>query len=224
MVVKLLSVAYILFRTWKYLHHDTFFLWKLFTPPIQQEQAKQEELQPKEEPDNLVGKTNTVLSFAEEPEESKERTIKPVMSEPLEPETASNDTEDDILSGDVDYTTSAQTATELLEEEERLLSLGENDNFGSDEFSGGLTFDNISNAVEVIIGNQLAEDKKKEAAQTIYEASQTDMFELFVANISNEEMVVGILNEYLGDNNIVASQLISRKKERIASFDMEMFV
>jgi len=224
MTVKLLSAAYILFKTWKYLHSDNFCLWHLFTPPVQEQQVKQEKIQIGEVPDSLVGITKTVLSFAEEPEHSKEEVQIPVRSEPLESETITNDTEDDILSDDVDYTKATKTAEDLLEEEESFFPLDENDSIGDHEFTGGLTFDNISNAVEVIIGNQLAEDKRKEAAETIYEASQTDMFELFVANVSNEEMIVNILNEYLGDTNTVAPQLISRKKERIASFNIETFV
>ena len=224
-VVKLASVAYLLFKLWQYLHYDKFFLWKLFIPAKKDDQIEKELPTVSEEPVDIVGKTNTVFIQEEDIRNTEPMEINPVRSEELEPEIPLVDDSDDFAADeDVDYTTISKTPEEILEGEERFFSLETDDNITRYEFSGGLTFDNITNAVEVIIGKQMAEDKKKEAAHTIYETSQTDMFELIVANTTNEEMVIGILNEYLGESNTIGTQLATRRKERIASFDMEMFV
>lgn len=145
----------------------------------------------------------------------------PVRSEPLEksdylgpePEIASDDVEAHLLPPE----------ERELQEEERYEPLPGVDPAPETEFSTGMTFEQMANAVGVVTAAVDDEEKVLEAAQTIYNLRHTDLFRLLTTEAGNAGMVERLLAEYLdGEGNPLPQRRKTTVQER--SFDWNKYL
>ena len=237
-LVRLASVTYILYSLWLFLFRkDGLWFLKYLNPKKKKKRAVEKPVQPNTDNDNssIVGRTHTVyLKPVELPEESggvdAEQDAKvdaepePVMSQDLEP-TGFMGEEEDIPSDDVEVENKQFTIDEVLDEEERF-ELFEGDFAEDENFSTGSTFEDIQNAVDVIIGKKKGGEERLNAAKTIYEIRQTDMMEFFSTQIGNIEVIEQLLSENLDESGQPLKGKSAKKKlqDEVANFDMDKYI
>ena len=119
----------------------------------------------------------------------------PVRSEPLERSDFIGE-EEEISSDDVEAHL-LPPEEQALTEEERFEPLPGIDPAPDPEFSSGLTFEQMSNAVGVITEAVDDEQKVIEAAKTIYNIRHTDLFQFFTTEAGSAAMVEQLFAECL---------------------------
>lgn len=119
----------------------------------------------------------------------------PVRSEPLERSDFIGE-EEEISSDDVEAHL-LPPQEQALTEEERFESLPGVDPAPDPEFSSGLTFEQMSNAVGVITAAVDDEQKVIEAAKTIYNIRHTDLFQFFTTEAGSAAMIEQLFAECL---------------------------
>jgi hypothetical protein len=170
---------------------------------------------------DVVGKTTAV--YLEDPELAAKT---PAYTEKLEPSDFMGE-EPDIPDEEVESALSPwpetpeeiQAARERFEETDDLAP-------GLDpDFSSGLTYEEMSNAVGVLT---VATDNEKqiiEAARTIHRLRDTDLFEFITHQVSNLENVERLINDCLDDDGTpLTVRKSKRKAEMLRSFDLSHFV
>ena len=229
-LVRLASASYILYSLWLFLFHkDGLWFFKYLNPKKKKKREVEKPDLPKEDNDDssIVGKTHTVyikqleIIKESEPEDAEPE---PVMSQDLEPSGFMGE-EDDIPSDDVVVETKQFTIDEVLDEEERFEPF-EGDFAEDENFSTGSTFEDIQNAVDVIIGKKKGGEERLNAAKTIYEIRQTDMMEFFSTQIGNIEVIEQLLSENLDESGQPLKGKSAKKKlqDEVANFDMDKYI
>lgn len=189
--VRVGCTLYLLSRLWDALFRQRMFgIWGRLLeaePPATQttEKIKDSELSD----DEVLGKTHVV--YLEDPEVAA--TI-PLRSEDL-PLSDFIGEEEDIPTDAVEDTLSNTSAITLPNDEE-LYEDAEQTPLDM-EFSRGLTYDEISNAVGVLMTAAPDTDKTVAAARTIFNLKNTDLFEFFTTQVSNSAAVERLLVEGL---------------------------
>ena len=93
------------------------------------------------------------------------------------------------------------------------------------EFSQGMTFDQISNAVAVIANGTFDGDNASEAARTLYEIRNTDMFGFFTTQVANAEAVDNLLRKYIDTNGrTLMQQSLTSNSPELLNFDWDKYV
>lgn len=215
--VRIGCTLYLLYRLWDALFRQRLFgIWNhLFD--MRQAVIHDIEKLPDQSYDDVLGKTHLV--YLEDPEAAA--TV-PMRSEDLPPsdfigeeEEIPTDAVEDTLS-DASVMT-PPSAEELYEDTERAPL--------DTEFSRGLTYDEISNAVGVLKTATTDVDKTLAAARTIFNLKNTDLFEFFTTQVSNAEAIDKLLADSLDDNGLPLSpKRSSSANPNLADFNWDHFV
>jgi hypothetical protein len=220
--VKLIACSYILYRAWIILFNRKLFgLWGRI--PVRPKKRVPEPVITVEEMDNgdVVGKTTAV--YLEDPEIAAKV---PVYSEKLEssgfigeePEISDDEVESDLQA-------KAKTQEEVLEEQERFEVMDDLSPGLDPDFSTGLTYEEMSNAIGVLTVATDNETQIIEAAKTIHRIKDTSLFEFITHQVSNLENVERLLSDCLDDDGTPLPVRKSKKKEdALDSFDIRDFV
>lgn len=221
--VKLAACGYMLYRVWIILFNRQLFgLWsqirikpkKENPDPIVTVAAAQEII-------DVIGKTTVV--YLEDPELA---TKVPVHSQKLELSDFIGE-EPDVPDDDVESELSPapKTPEDLLEELERFEVMDDLAPGLDPDFSTGLTYDEMANAVSVLTVVTDEETQVIEAAKTIHRIKETDLFEFIINQVSNLDNVERLMNDCLDDNG---TPLLIRKSKwnvnDIDSFDLSDYV
>lgn len=211
--VKAACFAYLAWHLWNALFRRQLFgIWaRLFE--LRKQQNDVDSVSSEEGSETTVlGRTNFVYLEA-----SAEAAVVPERSEELprndftneEPDVDANDVESSISNDAVAIPPSEE---ELYDDEHETVPLDE-------EFSRGMTFNEIANAVEVL--STTTEDRAKTlaAAQTIFNLKNTELFEFFATQVSNTVAVDRLLAECLDNVGQPLSVLRS-----VSDFQWERYV
>lgn len=218
--VRLLVCGYILYRCWIIVFNERLFgIWDKI--PVRLPRGTPEPIITiitEKEVSEVVGKTRFV--YLEDPELAAKV---PAQTEELEPSDFigedSDIRDDDVVS---DLSASSVTQEELEEEQDRFEVMDDLAMGLDQDFSTGLTYEEMANAVGVLT---VAIDNEKqiiEAATTIYRIKDTDLFEFFTNQVSNLDNVEKLLNDCLDEEGDPLPR--RRSKRNLEEFDMNRFV
>ena len=225
LLIRLASVSYILYSFWQFLFRKNGLCFLKYLNPKKKEKKLEVECPPKANEDtddsSIVGRTQTVYLKSIFDLEKSEL---PVMSQALEM-SGFIDEEEEIQSNDVEVEMKQLTADEVFVEEDRFEPF-EGEYAEDENFSTGRTFEDIQNAVDVIVGKNKKEDERLNAAKTLYELKQTDMMDFFVTQIGNIEVIEQLLSENLDENGQPLKHKSAKKKlkDEVANFDISKYV
>lgn len=217
--VRLLVCGYILYRCWIIVFNERLFgIWDKI--PVRLTKGTPEPIitiVTEKEVSEVVGKTRFVYL-----EDTELAAKVPAHTEELEPSDFIGE-DPDIQDDDVEVALSV--SSELEEEQERFEAMDDLAPGLDLDFSTGLTYEEMANAVGVLT---VAIDNEKqiiEAATTIHRIKDTDLFEFFTNQVSNLDNVEKLLNDCLDDNGKPLSVRKSKRMtEDIESFDLEKYV
>lgn len=211
--VKAVCFAYLAWRLWNaLLRRQLFGIWaRLFE--LQQRQNDRDFISSNETSEvSVLGRTNFI--YLEAPAQA---TVVPERSEELPRNDITNE-EPDVDADDVESSL-ANDAVAMPPSEEELYS-DEHETVPLDaEFSRGMTFNEIANAVEVL--STTTEDRAKTlaAAKTIFNLKNTELFEFFATQVSNTAAVDRLLAASLDNTGQPLSVLRS-----VSDFQWERYV
>jgi len=221
--VKVVVCGYVFYRVWIILFKERLFgFWdKIPVRPPKGTPEPEMAIVTERKVNDVVGKT--MIIYLDDPEQAAKV---PVQSEKLEPSDFIGE-EDDISDDDVesDLSKKALTPEEMQEEQERFDAQEDLAPELDPDFSTGLTFEQMENAVGVLTISTDNEQKIIEAATTIHRIKDTDLFEFFTNQVSNLDNVEKLMNDCLDDNG---SPLPERKSKRgsgnLKSFSLNKYV
>ena len=147
-------------------------------------------------------------------DENAGKTAAPFMSYPLETEAGYLGEEEEVPAGEVECSLSLEEMRMLEEEQEELERLAPK----TDAVTQAVTLDELSLVGDVLMkvdGADKDEGKASTAARTLFAIRNTDLFELFVAQVGNEEAVNGLLEKYLDGDGRPLNKERNRQKKGI---------
>ena len=218
--VRLLVCGYVLYRIWTVIFSQRLFgVWDKM--PIRQKKPVPQPVITVVEEKNLsdiVGKTT--LIYLEDPEVSSKV---PAHSEKLEPSDFMGK-EPDISDDDIESNLSSGPVTEEeMQEEQQQFEDPDMIAPGLDpDFSTGLTYEEMESAVGVLTVATDDEQQIINAAQIIFSIKDTDLYEFFTNQVSNQDNVEKLLSDCLDEEGSPLS--VRKSKRKIAGFDMSKFV
>lgn len=166
---------------------------------------------------DILGKTTSV--YLDDPSTV---TIMSVRSEMLERADIIFEEDADISADEVEETL-ARTEKPILPDDSELYD--EIPIVSDNEFSQGMTFDQISNAVAVIANGTFDGDNASEAARTLYEIRNTDMFGFFTTQVANAEAVDNLFRKYIDTNGYaLIQQSLTSSSPELLNFDWDKYV
>lgn len=217
-IVRIGCMLYVLYRLWMILfRYRMFGIWNLlFNVNKPMALADEPAERTDRRMDDVLGKTHIV--YLEAPADFT--TAVPVRSEELPPSDFIGE-EEEILTDAVEDTLSNTSAITLPSDEE-LYEDAEQTPLDT-EFSRGLTYDEISNAVGVLKTATADVDKTLAAARTIFNLKSTELFEFFTTQVSNAESVERLLAESLGGKGL---PLLKRETsiDYIIGFQLDRYI
>ncbi len=215
--VRVGCTLYLLYRLWNALFRQRLFgIWDRLLkaePPAIQTAEKTKDLEQSD--DDVLGKTHFV--YLEGPEAAA--TI-PLRSEDLPPSDFIGEEEE--LPRDAVEGTLSDVSSAVPPSEEELYEDAEQTPLDT-EFSRGLTYDEISNAVGVLTTAVPDANNALAAARTIFNLKSTDLFEFFSMQVSNSTAVEKLLTDCLNSDG---QPLRNRKPAtaKISVFQWEVYV
>lgn len=213
--VRIGCTLYLLHRLWDALFRQRLFgIWNRLLeaePPATRtaEKTKCSE----QSDDDVLGKTHLV--YLEDPEVAA--TI-PMRSEDLPPSDFIGEEEE--IPGDAVEGTLSDASSAAPPSEEELYEDAEQTPLDT-EFSRGLTYDEISNAVGVLTTAAPDADNALAAARTIFNLKNTDLFDLFTMQVSGTEAIDKLLEEHFDGNNHLQHKI---RKTDISDFCWDRYV
>lgn len=222
-IIRAAVCAYVLYRIWIILFVRRLFgLWERISVRPEKDTPEPVIMAQREvDHGDVIGKTKIV--FLEDPELAAKI---PARSEKLEPSGFIGE-EPDIPDDEVesDFPTKPETPEEVLEEQQRFEVMDDPAPGLDPDFSTGLTFEEMANAVGVLTAPTGDEKQIIEAAKTIYNIRSTDLFEFFTKEVSNLDNVEQLMSDCLADDG---TPLTVRKSKRVPeemkSFDLNKYV
>lgn len=197
--VKVLCAGYLFYRLWIFLFRQRIYgLWEdmvKYLPKKKEKKPVEPVTAPKADDNEVIGKTNIV--YLEDPEIACKV---PARSESLQPADEMTE-EEDISPDDVEDNFTAARPGGLSDEEKAELMSGYESEADTD-FSTGMTYEDMMNAVGVLTTKGLDTDDEKviRTAKTMYDIQQTEIFRFITTEVSNIELVESLfkkcLNEY----------------------------
>ena len=178
--VKTVCCGYLFYRLWIFLFRQRIYgLWEDMVKYLPKKKAKPAEpvTAPKDDDNEVIGRTNIV--YLEDPEIACKV---PARSEPLPPAEKMEE-EEDISADDVESTFTGNAPGGLSEEEKAEL-MSDYVSEVDEDFSTGMTYEDMMNAVGVL---------------TIYDIRQTEIFDFFTTEVSNIELVESLFKECLDE-------------------------
>jgi hypothetical protein len=216
LIVKGVSAVYLLHKVFRFLSGRPvrdFWRFLMRGNPVKEKMpAPAQELLPY---NNVVGKSQTV--YLEESQREKGQTLEPVFSEEMERQ-PSYEEEPDVADTDVEY----RQDEEIPSEADRFISLDTAlDDGGS---STGMTYEQISEALDVVQGKRTDAAGRLAAAQTLYEVRGSDLFDFLAAQAQNEALVEKLIKENMDSDGGRIPQNRWKRKRETAEFDMDRYV
>jgi hypothetical protein len=214
LTVKGLTVFYLLHKIYRFLSEKRARdFWRFLTP---ENTVKEKIIVPSPATvhyDNVAGKSRTV--YLEEP--PNEKAVEPVFSEDLEQE-AIDEAEPDTTAGDVDDNLNK----EIPPEEERFIPLDAEPD--GEAVSIGMTYEQISEALDVVQGKKTDNASKITAARILYEVEGSDLFNFLSAQAENEEIVERLLKENIDNVGVSLPENKRKRTSKADEFDMGKYV
>lgn len=191
LAVRIITVAYILYRLWRWLFcGPAMNLWNKI-PTRQPAQKPRPQAHNRKEV-SVVGRTKTV--YLEDPKKVR---VAPVASENLEP-TGFIGQDDEISPDDVETDYQPPSVSRPPDDE---LYDDETEGSPSDpDLSTGMTFEWISEAVSVLTEPCNDEEKKSRAAKTLDDLRNTQIFECITREVCNLPTIEKLMEDYLDAN------------------------
>ncbi|MDR0349483.1 MAG: DUF4122 domain-containing protein [Tannerella sp.] len=216
-IIKSLSAAYLLHRVFRFLFREQARdFWRFLTPetPIKGKTAV-----PVTEtaPYNMVGKSQTV--YLEELPKEQVKAIEPLFSEDLQ-QSPSYEEEPDIANEDVD----GSLNEDRISGEDRFIPLDTDMDNGDFPSSTGMTYEQISQALDVVQGRQTDDAGRQATARILYETEGSDLFNFLTAQAENEAIVERLIKENLDNNGETVLENIRKKRRETKEFDMGKYV
>jgi hypothetical protein len=223
LAVKLAVCGYVLYRVWVIVFNQRLFgLWdRIPGKPSKDAPAPVTTVIAERELPDVVGKTTAV--YLEDPELAAKV---PAYTEKLEPSDFMGE-EPDIPDEEVESTLSPrpETQEEIQAARERFEETDDLAPALDPDFSSGLTYEEMSNAVGVLTVATDNERQIIEAARTIHRLRDTDLFEFITHQVSNLENVERLMNDCLDDDGTpLTVRKSKRKTDMLSSFDLSHFV
>ena len=221
--VKTVCCGYLFYRLWIFLFRQRIYgLWEDMAKylPKKKEKPTEPVTASKDDDNEVIGKTNIV--YLEDPEIACKV---PARSEPLPPAEEMEE-EEDIAADDVESTFTGNPPGGLSEEEKAEL-MSDYVSEVDEDFSTGMTYEDMMNAVGVLTEeNRNTNDEKViRTVKSIYDIRQTEIFDFFTTEVSNIELVESLFKECLDE---YGEPLPQRKKEAPPEseekFDWDKFV
>jgi hypothetical protein len=217
LIIKGLSAAYLLHRVFRFLSgKQVREFWRFLTPETPVKEIASVPV-PETVTYNMIGKSQTV--YLEEPPKEKPKAVEPAFSEDLQ-QAPSYEEEPDIAGNDVDDNLNKEGFTE----EDRFLSLDTDADDGDFPSSTGMTYEQISQALDVMQGRQTDEAGRQAAAHILYEVEGSDLFNFLTAQAENEALVEKLIKENIDNNNIPLTETTKKKRRDRKEFDMDKYV
>jgi hypothetical protein len=214
-IIKGLSAGYLLYRVFRFLSGKRAQeFWRFLTPenPVRE---KAPAFVPETVLSNIVGKSQTVY-----PEEiPKEKAVEPVFSEELEKIPAYGE-EADITNDDVDDNLNE----DRLSEDECFLPLDADADNGDFPSSSGMTYEQISQALDVVQGKSTDNAGRQAAARILYEVEGSDLFNFLTAQAENEALVEKLIRENIDNSGVTISENTGKQRRDRTEFDMDKYV
>lgn len=231
MIVRAVVAAYVLYRLYIVVYKKQLYgVWE-YLPALREyllqreEQKRSENEKPQsigkvESSPSVIGKTTVV--YLDDPTTAP---VAPAFTVQLE--TTGYMGEEEDISPDEVESELIPTAEKVLAKDEFYERLDENAPGEDPEISTGLTYQQLSQAVDVLSSSSLGNKKDEEVmevAHTLYAIRGTDMFQFFASQVGNMAMVEQLLEECLdGDGQ----PLPKRRRNTLTgnvSFNMNRFV
>lgn len=231
MTVRVVVAVYVLYRLYVVGYKKQFYgIWE-YLPALREyllakrEQKKVETRKPEplleaKPSSSVIGKTTVI--YLEDPAIV---TVAPEFTVQLE--TTGYIGEEEDVSPDEVESELIPSLEKVLDKEELYERLDENAPGEDPELSTGLTYQQLSQAVDVLSSSSLESKKDEEiieVARTLYAIRGTDMFQFFASQVGNTAMIEQILEECLdGDGQ----PLLKRKRKILGTdiqFSMDQFV
>jgi hypothetical protein len=213
----------VLYKIWILLFREQLFgIWYKI-PVRQRKDAPEPEITIVKEKDlsDVVGKTTII--YLEDPEVAAKT---PIRSEKLEPSDflwEEADISDDNVKSDI--SSSLVTSKELQEEQERFEDTDIIAPGLDPDFSTGLTYEQMESAVGVLTVPTDDEQQIIHAAQIIYSIKDTDLYEFFTNQVSNQDNVEKLMSDCLNeDGSPLAERKSKQTNENLNKFDMNRYV
>ena len=221
--VKTVCCGYLFYRLWIFLFRQRIYgLWEDMVKylPKKKEKPTEPVTASKDDDNEVIGKTNIV--YLEDPEIACKV---PARSEPLPPAEEMEE-EEDIAADDVESTFTGNPPGGLSEEEKAEL-MSDYVSEVDEDFSTGMTYEDMMNAVGVLTGeNRNTNDEKViRTVKSIYDIRQTEIFDFLTTEVSNIELVESLFKECLDE---YGEPLPQRKKatppESEEKFDWDKYI
>jgi hypothetical protein len=217
LIVKGTSAAYLLYKAYRFLFGKrAVYFWRFMTPEIKTGETS---IIPRAKPEpatySIVGKSQTV--YLKEPPREEVKVIEAAFSEDLQKIPAYEE-EADITDNDVDDSPDE----DVLSREDRFLPLDEEP--GEEAVSTGMTYEQISQALDVVRGKQTDETDKTETARILYEIQGSDVFDFLAAQAENEAMIGKLIKENIDNDGVSPPENARKQRQEIAEFDMDRYV
>jgi hypothetical protein len=166
---------------------------------------------------NIVGKSQTV--YLEEPPKEQVKAFEPLFSENLQPVPAYEE-EPDITDAEVDDSLNK----DRFSEEERFLSLDADSDDGDFPSSTGMTYEQISQALDVVQGKQTDDAGRQATARILYEVQGSDLFNFLTAQAENEALVEKLIRENIDPDGGMIPENGKKQRQDMEEFDMDKYV
>lgn len=214
LTVRAVAAGYILYRVWIILFRERLFgLWdRIHVRRRVVKTVKETPIPEKDSSSRLVGKTQGNYLPDTPP------VIDPVPVLPPEPEP-------DVVGGgeDAEDFEVGQTAAVVRPSDEELYDYDDKLPPASTDYSTGLTFEQLSDAVAFMSAPTDDDEAMMRTAETMLSIRNTDVFEIIEREISSSEAIGRLFNECLDGNG---ERLPKRKSKMMAqiNFDIDMFI
>jgi hypothetical protein len=217
LIVKGLSAGNLLHRIFRFLSGKRVQdFWRFLKPKDPIKEIVSVSI-PETLPYNMIGKSQTV--YLEELPKEKPKTVEPAFSEDLQ-QAPSYEEEPDITGDDVDDNLNKDGFTE----EDRFLALdvdAADEDFHS---STGMTYEQISQALDVVQGKSTDDAGRQAAARILYEIEGSDLFNFLTAQAENEALVEKLIRENIDNSGVPLSDSTRKLRRDRKEFDMDKYV
>ncbi|MDR1341331.1 MAG: DUF4122 domain-containing protein [Prevotellaceae bacterium] len=216
--VKGVATVYLLHKIYRFLSGEqAMTLWRSILPEIKAiDPPATPQAQSEPVAYSVVGKSQSV--YLEEFFKEEAKAVEPAFSEDLL-QVSTYEEESDITNNDV----ADNLNEEAFSEEDRFLPLdtdADNEDFPS---STGMTYQQISEALDVMQGKPMDQAGQQAVARILHEIEGSDLFNFLTAQAENEAMVEKLLRENIDGGSILFSESTGKHKE-IETFDMDKYV
>jgi hypothetical protein len=221
--VRLLVCGYVLYRIWAVIFSQRLFgVWDKI-PVRQKKPVPEPVITVVEEKDlsDIMGRTTVI--YLEDPEVAAKV---PAHSEKLEPSDFMGE-EPDISGDEIESNLSSGSVTEeeIQEEQQRFEDLDIIAPGLDPDFSTGLTYEEMESAVGVLTVATDDEQQIINAAQIIFSIKDTDLYEFFVNQVSNQDNVEKLLSDCLDeDGSPLAVRKPNREIEDMKFFELNKYI